>query len=420
MYHGWQHLTPEDRETILRGIADGVVYGGPYHLEFDWVDNCNASCFFCNSAHIHDGRSIPWPRAERLLEEAADSGLRSIRLAGGGEPTLHPNFPDLLRLIGRRGIALDNLTTNGTMLTAPVLEALRGVRLGELRVSLNYADPAAYAAGMGLPERFFERAVGMIRDLGALRREAPSFGQLIIQFFVTRATARSIIKSYALARDLGADVIVFRELWGVGPEHYFTPGDVPEITAQMREAMREDWGRGAVVSQLESHGVGEQIATLRTELEGELGAPPQKPTEFIDYPIRYCYIGWYSMTVLGSQAVHPCCFLLPEPGIPPLGSLEQGSLGELWRGEGYAQFRREMRNFFLLQRPVPFFERRVKRTSRACSSHYECPITRSMCDEEFYREAERRLARLRARPGNQLWRLVNRAGRFFERKFMKK
>lgn len=420
MYHGWQHLTPEDRETILRGIVDGTVYGGPYHLEFDWVDSCNARCFFCNSDHIHDGQSIPWPRAERFLEEAADDGLRSIRLSGGGEPTLHPNFPDLLDLLARRAVALDNLNTNGTMLTGRVLEALRGVRLGELRISLNYSDPESYAAGMGLPPRFFARTVGMIRDLDRLRREAPAFGQLIIQFFVTRATASSLRQCYELGRELGADIIVFRELWGVGPEHLFTPADVPGIVAQMRELMREDWAAGTVVSHLESHGVGDLIAAMRAGLAAELGALSPRPAEVIDYPSRYCYIGWYSMTVLGSQAVHPCCYLLPEQRIPPLGNLAGASLRELWRGPAYAQFRRELRNYFLLQRPVPFFARRAQRITRTCATHTDCPITRSMCDDAFYAEAERRLAGVRARPRIQLWRLLSRAGRLFERKVLRR
>ena len=46
MFHGWQHLTSEDRELILRGITDGVVYGGPFHMELDWVDRCKRPLLF--------------------------------------------------------------------------------------------------------------------------------------------------------------------------------------------------------------------------------------------------------------------------------------------------------------------------------------------------------------------------------------
>jgi hypothetical protein len=75
-----------------------------------------------------------------------------------------------------------------------------------------------------------------------------------------------------------------------------------------------------------------------------------------------------------------------------------------------------MRDFMLLQRPVPLFERRVKRITSFCASHTACPISSSMCDDAFYEEAERRLERLRRRPLTALWRLANRGGRFLERR----
>lgn len=423
MFHGWQHLTAADREEILRGIEDGCAYGGPYHLELDWVDNCNARCFFCNSAHHHEGGSIPWPRAERLLEEAAAGGLRSVRLSGGGEPTLHPNFPDLLTLLGRRGIVLDNLNTNGTLLSERVREALASVRIGELRISLNYSAPGAYADGMGLPARMFERTVEMIRGLGEVRRRAPEFQTLALQFFVTRATARSIRQSYELARELGADLILFRELVDVDAAHYFTPQDLPELEAQLREVIREDWRRGAVVSHLESHGIGARVAAIYQELAAELGPRGDGNAtgrEFVNYPIRYCYIGWHSMTLVGSQAAYPCCYLLPDATIPSLGNLATQSLGEIWRGEAYQRFRKEMRDYFLLQRRLPFFARRTRQIAVGCATHDACPITRSMCDEAFYEEAERRLERLRRRLGTRLWSLAERAGRVFERTILRR
>ena len=30
---GWKYLTTEDKGAILRGVRDGVAYGGPYHVE---------------------------------------------------------------------------------------------------------------------------------------------------------------------------------------------------------------------------------------------------------------------------------------------------------------------------------------------------------------------------------------------------
>lgn len=94
---------------MLNGIADGCMYGGPYHIELDWVDSCNASCFFCNSKHLHDHARLSWDKVTTILDEAYSLGLRCLRLSGGGEPLLHPHLQDLLSWLTGSGLVLDNL-----------------------------------------------------------------------------------------------------------------------------------------------------------------------------------------------------------------------------------------------------------------------------------------------------------------------
>lgn len=420
MIHGWRHLTELDRENILRGLADGQVYGGPYHLELDWVDRCNARCFFCNSESIHKGESIPWERARVLLEEAAAGGLRSIRLSGGGEPTLHPNFPDLVELLAARNIVLDNLTTNGTALIDRAIEALLRARVHEIRVSLNYPTAATWSAGMGLHERLFEKAVDSVRKLSRARRAIPGFGRLMIQFFIYKPTIGLIEQSYALARELDVDLVTYRELIDIDPALQLAPGDAPEVVERMSRVLREDWRVGIVENHLTSHGLGERFRVIYDALRAELGGEPPMAPHPVNHAIRYCYMPWYSMTLLGSQAAYPCCFLMLHPYLPSLGSVAEHSLGEIWRGEAFARLRKEMREFFLLQERGPFFLRRMKQSSPGCASHTECSLTTSLADEAFYEEAERRLALERRRPVVRLERLAAKAALAVERHLPKK
>src|SRR5262249_17282390 len=157
----------------------------------------------------HNGQSIPWPKAEALINEAAANDLRSVRLSGGGEPTLHPNLVDLLHLLGKHEVVLDNLTTNGAQLNERVVEALLNVKVHELKISLNSCDEKTYAQGMGLPPHFFGRVVEMTRRLSAARAAAPGahFDQLNIQFMVYKPTMHQIRQMYDLGCELGADFI---------------------------------------------------------------------------------------------------------------------------------------------------------------------------------------------------------------------
>lgn len=418
MLHGWQHLTPEDREAILRGIADGGVYGGPYHIELDWVDRCNARCFFCNSTGVQNGASLTWERAETLVGEACTLGLRSIRLAGGGEPMLHPRFTDLLALLAARGVVLDNLTTNGMLLTESVVESLARARVAEIRVSLNYCDEEQYARAMGVPARFFGRTVDGMKRLDAARRLHPNIERITTQFFVHRPTAHQIAEMYRLGRELGVDAMTFRELSLVDADQYYTAEQAPEILAQLRDIVRDDWTDGRVELQLFSHGMWPKIRELYNELHAELGGPlpayaPRD--EQYDYSDRYCYIGWYSMMIMGSQSVFPCCYLMPHPTLPPLESVAERGIDEVWRGPGYTRFRREMREFMLNRRRSAFFQRRMKTIPACCQSHDECPLSPFLADSEFYAEADRRLQAQRSRPVNRGRSLVNRAALALER-----
>lgn len=413
MFHGWKYLTDQDRETILRGLAEGRALGGPYHLELDWVDRCNARCFFCNSEGLQNGQRIGWDRARRILEQAAAGGLRSVRLCGGGEPLLHPEAGQLLRWMGERGIVLDNLNTNGIVLNEELLEALMEPCVGEVRISLNFADRQTYSEAMGVAPQMFDRVCDMTAQLDVLRREHSNFGELHIQFFIYRKTAGHVRACYDLARQLGADRIILRELWGIAPELELGEDQAEGVVEQMERILAEDAGEGRVINQLESHGIGERVERMRRERQGEAEADDGPE---VDLACHYCYIGWYSMTVLGDESVYPCCFLVPEPKVGALDNLKGKTVAEVWRGPRFDRFRREMRAWQLLERPVPWFGRRMKTIAPQCATHDQCPVTRGMCDEWFYREADRRLGEVRRRPTVRAWRLAGRAGRWLERR----
>ena len=73
---GWKHLTPSDKQAILRGIEDGVAYGGPYHVEIHPADRCNIDCFFCSTAALRGTDEVPMTRLEELLGRDLSHWLR--------------------------------------------------------------------------------------------------------------------------------------------------------------------------------------------------------------------------------------------------------------------------------------------------------------------------------------------------------
>ena len=85
----------------------------------DWAvtDRCNCNCLHCFHAADNDIRRDEFSREEAssFLKDAADCGIRTIRITGG-EPTLYPHLRSVIQEIRERGMELGDLVTNGALM----------------------------------------------------------------------------------------------------------------------------------------------------------------------------------------------------------------------------------------------------------------------------------------------------------------
>ena len=363
---GWQHLTRSDKEQIVRGVRDGVAYGGPYHVEFYPADRCNISCFFCSTAAIRGTDELPLQRFEELIAELGTLGTRAIRLAGGGEPLFHRRIADIIRAANRAGIRIENVTTNAVLLAGEIADLLlEGA--DQITVSLNTADAQSYGEMMRTPERNFDRVLQNVRDLIAARKKTGRrFPEINLQFLVWRDNYRSIPRMYALARELDVDSILFSGLAFLKPEQEMNDVEVAEMMRLYEEVIREDEFRritnigsferdiegdlGAIIQRLDrerrSAGIvrralnfatrGDSLAAkVRHHLRARRDARATQQTADFD---EACVIGWHSMVVRSDGSVAPCCMLQGKS----LGNVLRQSVKEVWYGEPYQAFRNEL------------------------------------------------------------------------------
>lgn len=129
----------------------------PASLCFRVTRYCNARCGFCLAPP--DGLNPP----ETILVERLDwlmaHGVRTIHFCGG-EPTIHPGLPHLLRHVQASG-GKTQLTTNGIILSTALLDSLRAVRC-QVKVSLH-GDRAQHNALVGRDA--FDRTTDNLRRL---------------------------------------------------------------------------------------------------------------------------------------------------------------------------------------------------------------------------------------------------------------
>jgi len=104
------------------------LYTNRYFPKLFWsvTDRCSCHCLHCyNAAGIADEKA-EFTREEsfRLIHEAADCGIQSVKLTGG-EPFLYPYFSDIVREIHASGMQVDRIYTSGDHLTQELLDGMK-------------------------------------------------------------------------------------------------------------------------------------------------------------------------------------------------------------------------------------------------------------------------------------------------------
>lgn len=89
---------------------------GPISINLDLTSACNFSCPHCvDSRIINSGEYIRLDDIKRTIRVLHSHGLLSVILLGGGEPTLHRDFEEIVRYVKNRGLEL-GIVTNGSRL----------------------------------------------------------------------------------------------------------------------------------------------------------------------------------------------------------------------------------------------------------------------------------------------------------------
>jgi SynChlorMet cassette radical SAM/SPASM protein ScmF len=130
--------------------------------------SCNLACRHCwikpeFQAGGNGGQHIPVEYVRKAVREAKPLGLCSVKLTGG-EPTLHPRFRDIVKLIDDEGLATI-IETNGTLVNDSLAAFLKQAQhVPFISVSLDGTDAKTHDALRGV-EGSFKRALAGIESL---------------------------------------------------------------------------------------------------------------------------------------------------------------------------------------------------------------------------------------------------------------
>lgn len=102
-------------------IQDG--YSAPFKLYIDITDRCQLNCKHCLTKYLNNNNDISIETIKDIASECKKNGIMHIKI-GGGEPTLHPNFYEVLKSLTDAGCYI-SMSTNGYNMNRKIAKKLK-------------------------------------------------------------------------------------------------------------------------------------------------------------------------------------------------------------------------------------------------------------------------------------------------------
>jgi len=325
----WHHA---DR---LRALAASEEVA-PVTVEVDPVAYCNHHCFWCvDPSHrpVTATRDFLW----RILEELSTFtvngfGVQGVVFKGGGEPTLYPDFPELVKKARTLGFEV-GVVTNGSRLPAPGLAEALVQWVSYVRVSIDGPTPETHYRIHGSRD-FAEIVAGVERLMSLRRARHPIVG---LSFAMDHVMISVIPDAIALGDRLEVDYVLIRPPFfeEVGRTSTMTPAQAAELRQALATAASSYEGPMDV---LVGSWIGdaERATSQHTDLTPSGRRAHQLRADVpIEHRLGVCWTSPLLAVVAADGQVYGCCNLrfLDKWSFGQINYEHGVTLADIWAGE---------------------------------------------------------------------------------------
>jgi molybdenum cofactor biosynthesis enzyme MoaA len=134
-------------------INPSLLYDTPDHprsLQFEITTRCNLRCAYCSNPDLDAKADVSLDSFVQTLDRIDLGRVDNVDFTGLGEPILHPQLPEIVSEVLRRGRPSHmRLVTNGTILTMKRFLPLCEAGITSIAFSIDSLNPKRFARSRG-------------------------------------------------------------------------------------------------------------------------------------------------------------------------------------------------------------------------------------------------------------------------------
>ncbi len=293
----------------------------PVILDLDLTDRCNHKCPLCIYGDTNtETKFIPTNKAKEILTDAYEMGSKAVTFAGGGDPTCHSDFEEII-LHARSGGMETALFSNCYEMNDSLIETIVS-QCTWMRVSLDADGPAIYKKTHGMNEEVFNQSIANVEKIIKRARDSGSDLVLGICYLIGPHTIPGIYNAAKLAKNLGAHAIRFRPFFNF-QDHRTSIEDLLDFKSKKGKS------RGNILDEMDRQ------LSMAMELKSkdfDVSYPGYRLTALRDGPPRgfpVCHYPHFSASITADMKLYPCC---PLKGYEQyaIGDISKSSFKEVW------------------------------------------------------------------------------------------
>lgn len=308
----------------------------PYVLELRVSHKCNLNCVFCPGYDktVNQKSSLSTKKWKDVIKQASELDIKQCLFFSDLEPLMHKDALELMLEIKKHRL-LGKITTNGTLLTKKVCEALVKAGWDEINVSLEGPDTGTNDAirGRGVFKLVSKNLLNLKRVKEKIGYDKP---KVMFHTVLTNRVYKKLDKMILLAHYLGVDAVNFHpiSIWNQESRRL-------ELTKeQYNNSLKYIKNASRAGKKLGVHTNIGSFAKRKWEKESIRGKKgynsPQKSSKhpFLDID---CYLPWYFISVHEDGRVNPCHTIHESKE-----NVKNRSLKDIWEGAYFNSIRKKI------------------------------------------------------------------------------